>query len=110
MGAMTKNIPKYVYGEHMMLITDTGDPPGCEVIRGHVTLEEARGTLAEPGLPVVARIEHAYGRWSMETSLSFDVALAEYETPGRGRFPITRCYWEESPRRPLDTVPPSAVQ
>ena len=93
---MTRRTPMHSHGDHISLITGDRDPLDYEVIRGHVTLEEARSisTLCGVGWPGVLRIEHAYGRWSCETSLDFDMTLREYDGPGRGRFPITRCRWE----------------
>ena len=80
------------HGDLIDLEWDT--TPAYEVIRGHVALEETTEALRAYGYPPATRVEHRYGRWSQEYGQEYDMVLRDYDSRGRGRFPITLCYWD----------------
>lgn len=63
---------------------------GYDVIRGHVTLEQANEALATEGRPAATTVRHAYARWGMNGACDHaDRVIYTYDTPGRGRFQVT---------------------
>jgi len=80
------------HGDLIVLVWDT--TPEYEVFRGHVALEETTEALRAYGYPPATRVEHRYGRWSQENNSEHIMVLRDYFSRGRGRFPITLCYWD----------------
>ena len=84
---------KHEFGELIVLCWE--DYPGYEIVRGHVSDIEANSAMiAEYGVgevPPIKSIEHKYGRWGVgmdETGERMQM-FYDYETRGRGRFPVT---------------------
>jgi len=80
---------KYKEGELIELQWDGS--PDAFYIRGHVSSIEAR-TIGDIELDVyvLSSPEHKFARWSCDAQSEYDHTLVEYDSPGRGRFKVTK--------------------
>ena len=88
---------RFKEGEYMYLVWD--GRPDAYYIRGHVEHAAGVDILIQAGAvdceelrDELGQAEHIYGRWSMQGDApeGCSCVLREYNTPGRGRFKITK--------------------
>lgn len=81
----------YNDGEHMPLYWD--GEPAYQVIRGHVTVEEANAAMAINGVAPAASVIHKYARWCFakrgRRDDGIERVLHTQHEPGRGAFKVT---------------------
>ena len=90
-------------GEYIAIDWEGGEAE-IELVRGHVTREAFDAALLAEGARAeeIARVWHAWGRWSMTGdtwSGEGHQEFVECDGPGRGRFAVTIGVWPGFVRR-----------